>query len=101
MTKLAKILSLVLALTMLCGVAFAEEVVYERGDDDEIYDAVLGDFTALMEAAEAARVAALTPEQKKAEEDAKAAKAAKAEEEAKRLAEIHARMVEEGRKLLA
>ena len=53
------------------------------------------------EAAEAARVAALTPEQKKAEEDAKAAKAAKAEEEAKRLAEIHARMVEEGRKLLA
>ena len=54
MTKLAKILSLVLALTMLCGVAFAEEVVYERGDDDEIYDAVLGDFTALMEAAEAA-----------------------------------------------
>ena len=54
MTKLAKILSLVLALTMLCGVAFAEEVMYERGDDDEIYDAVLGDFTALMEAAEAA-----------------------------------------------
>ncbi len=53
------------------------------------------------EAAEAARVAALTPEQKKAEEEAKAAKAAKAEEEAKHLAEIHARMVEEGRKLLA
>ena len=54
MTKLAKILSLVLALTMLCSVAFAEEVAYVRGDDDEIYDEVLGDFTALMEAAEAA-----------------------------------------------
>ena len=35
MTKLAKILSLVLALTMLCSVAFAEEVAYVRGDDDE------------------------------------------------------------------
>ena len=51
-----KLLSLLLALTMLLGVmgAFAEDVVYERGDDDEIYDSVLGDFTALMEAAEAA-----------------------------------------------
>ena len=53
------------------------------------------------EDAEAARVAALTPEQKAAEEKAKADKAAKAEAEAARLAEIHARMVEEGRKLLA
>ena len=51
--------------------------------------------------AEAALVAALTPEQKAAEEAAKAEKARKAEEEAKRLAEVHARMVEEGRKLLA
>ncbi|MCR5491209.1 MAG: MFS transporter [Bacilli bacterium] len=50
---------------------------------------------------EAARVAALTPEQKKAEEEAKAAKEAKAEEEAKALAEAHAKMVEEGHKLFA
>ena len=54
MIKLTKVLSLVLALAMLCSVAFAEEAAYVRGDDDEIYDAVLGDFTALMEAAEAA-----------------------------------------------
>ena len=51
-----KLLSLLLALTMLLGVmgAFAEDVVYERGDDDEIYDSVLGDFESLMAAAEAA-----------------------------------------------
>ena len=54
MIKLTKVLSLVLALAMLCSVAFAEEAAYVRGDDDEIYDAVLGDFTALMDAAEAA-----------------------------------------------
>ena len=55
MIKLTKVLSLVLALAMLCSVAFAEEAAYVRGDDDEIYDAVLGDFTALMDAAEAAK----------------------------------------------
>ena len=55
MIKLTKVLSLVLALAMLCSVAFAEEAAYVRGDDDEIYDAVLGDFTALMNAAEAAK----------------------------------------------
>ena len=54
MTK--KFLSLLLALSMLLTVvgASAEDVVYERGDDDEIYEEVLGDFEALMEAAEAA-----------------------------------------------
>ena len=51
-----KLISLLLALTMLLGImgASAEGVAYERGDDDEIYDSVLGDFEALMEAAEAA-----------------------------------------------
>ena len=54
MTK--KFLSLLLALSMLLTVvgASAEDVVYERGDDDEIYEEVLGDFEALVEAAEAA-----------------------------------------------
>ena len=55
MKTLKKYVSLLLAVAMLLTVAgsFAE-AAYERGDDDEIYDAVLGDFTALMEAAEAA-----------------------------------------------
>ena len=54
MTK--KFLSLLLALSMLLTVvgASAEDVVYERGDDDEIYEEVLGDFEALMNEAEAA-----------------------------------------------
>ena len=49
-------LSLLLALSMLLTVvgASAEDVVYERGDDDEIYEEVLGDFEALMNEAEAA-----------------------------------------------
>ena len=56
MKTLKKYVSLLLAVAMLLTVAgsFAEEAAYVRGDDDEIYDAVLGDFTALMEAAEAA-----------------------------------------------
>ncbi len=56
MKTFKKYLSLLLAVAMLLTVAgsFAEEAAYVRGDDDEIYDAVLGDFTALMEAAEAA-----------------------------------------------
>ena len=56
MKTFKKYVSLLLAVAMLLTVvgSFAEEAAYVRGDDDEIYDAVLGDFTALMEAAEAA-----------------------------------------------
>lgn len=56
---------------------------------------------AAKEKAEADRIAALTPEQRKAEEDAKAAKEEKAAKDAAELAKIHAEMVENGHKLLA
>ena len=44
MKTLKKYVSLLLAVAMLLTVAgsFAEEAAYVRGDDDEIYDAVLG-----------------------------------------------------------
>ncbi|MBO4884067.1 MAG: peptide ABC transporter substrate-binding protein [Clostridia bacterium] len=53
--KTTKILSLVLALMLAFGSigAFAE-ATYERADDEDVYEEVLGDFEALMEAAEAA-----------------------------------------------
>ena len=56
MKTFKKYLSLLLAVAMLLSVvgAFGEGAVYERGDDDEIYDAVLGDFSALMQKAEEA-----------------------------------------------
>ncbi|MBR6028054.1 MAG: peptide ABC transporter substrate-binding protein [Clostridia bacterium] len=56
MSKMTRLLSLLLAVAMLLGAvsAFADEVVYERSDDEEIYELVLGDFGAYMEAAEAA-----------------------------------------------
>ena len=54
--KTTKILSLVLALMLAFGAvgAYADAVTYERADDEDVYEEVLGDFEALMEAAEAA-----------------------------------------------
>jgi len=54
--KTTKILSLVLAFMLAFGAigACADAVTYERADDEDIYEEVLGDFEALMEAAEAA-----------------------------------------------
>jgi len=51
-----KFLSMLLAMIMVLGVvgASAEAVTYERGDDEDIYEEVLGDFEGLMAAAEAA-----------------------------------------------
>ena len=55
MKNVTKFLSLLLAVLMVLSVcASAETVVYERADDEDIYEEVLGDFEALMEAAEAA-----------------------------------------------
>lgn len=51
-----KFLSLLMALVMVLGIvgASAESAVYERADDEDIYEAVLGEFGSLMEASEAA-----------------------------------------------
>lgn len=49
-----RILSLLLVAIMMVSVCFAEEVKYERGDDDEIYEAILGEYTQLMDEAKAA-----------------------------------------------
>ena len=46
-----RILSLLLVAIMMVSVCFAEEVKYERGDDDEIYEAILGEYTQLMDEA--------------------------------------------------
>lgn len=53
--KATKFLSMLLAVIMLfCTVASAESVQYVRGDDEEIYNAVLGDYAEMMAAAKAA-----------------------------------------------
>ena len=49
-----KILSLVLALVMLSSVCFAEGVTYERGDDEEVYYSILGEYEELCLAAKEA-----------------------------------------------
>ena len=50
--KATKFLSMLLAVIMLfCTVASAESVQYVRGDDEEIYNAVLGDYAEMMAAA--------------------------------------------------
>ena len=56
MKNVTKLLSMLLAVIMVLGIAVAsaEEVAYVRADDEDIYEEVLGDFEALMEAAEAA-----------------------------------------------
>jgi len=52
-----KFLSLLLVLAMALGVvsALAENVVYERADDEEIYLEVLGEYDELMQTAKAAK----------------------------------------------
>ena len=52
-----KLLSLVLALVMMLGVvgSFAEDVAYERAEDEDIYMEVLGDYDEMMKAAKAAK----------------------------------------------
>ncbi len=52
--KASRFLSVLMALVMLCSVAFAEGALYERGDDEEIYNALLGDYTAKLNEAKAA-----------------------------------------------
>ncbi len=53
--KTTKILSLVLALMLAFGaIGACADATYERADDEDVYDEVLGEFEALMEAAEAA-----------------------------------------------
>ena len=56
MKKLAKTLSLLLALVMVMGCvgAYAEGVTYERADDEDIYEEVLGEYEALIQAAKEA-----------------------------------------------
>lgn len=56
MKNVSKFLALLMALVMALGVvgAAAEAVVYERGDDDEIYYEILGDYNDLMAAAKTA-----------------------------------------------
>ena len=51
-----KLIALLMALCMILGVASvsAEDVVYERAEDEEIYLELLGDYDALMKAAKAA-----------------------------------------------
>ncbi len=53
--KATKLLSLLLAVAMmLCVFASAEVVQYERGDDEEIYYSLLGEYVEKMEEAKAA-----------------------------------------------
>ncbi|MDR0898551.1 MAG: ABC transporter substrate-binding protein [Oscillospiraceae bacterium] len=52
--KVTRFLSLLLALLMLCSMASAEAVTYVRGDDEEIYYALLGDFNEKLAEAKAA-----------------------------------------------
>lgn len=56
MKNVSKFLSMLLAVVMVLGIAgaSAESVAYVRADDEDIYEEVLGDFEALMAAAEAA-----------------------------------------------
>lgn len=56
MKNVSKFLSMLLAVVMVLGIACAsaESVAYVRADDEDIYEEVLGEFEALMEAAEAA-----------------------------------------------
>jgi len=56
MKNVSKFLAMLLALVMVLGIACAsaESVVYERADDEDIYEEVLGEFEALMAAAEEA-----------------------------------------------
>ena len=51
-----KFLAMLLAMIMVLGVVgvSAEAVTYVRGDDEDIYEEILGDFEGLMDAAEAA-----------------------------------------------
>lgn len=50
-----KFLSMLLVVAMLlCSVAFAEEVTYERGDDEEIYNMLLAEYQELVDTAKAA-----------------------------------------------
>jgi len=54
--KTTKLMSLLLVLVLVFGAigASAEGVVYERADDEDIYEEVLGEYEALIEAAKAA-----------------------------------------------
>ena len=56
MKNVSKFLSMLLAVVMVLGIAgaSAESVAYVRSDDEDIYEEVLGEFEALMAAAEAA-----------------------------------------------
>ena len=55
MKNVSKFLSMLLAVIMVLGVVCASaEAVYERGDDEEIYYEVLGDYNDLMAEAKAA-----------------------------------------------
>ena len=56
MKNVSKFLSMLLAVVMVLGIAgaSAESVAYVRADDEDIYEEVLGEFEALMAAAEAA-----------------------------------------------
>ena len=51
-----KLIALLMALCMILGVASvsAEDVAYERAEDEEIYLELLGDYDELMKAAKAA-----------------------------------------------
>ena len=54
MKNVSKFLSMLLAVIMVLGIvgASAEQVTYVRADDEDIYEEVLGEFEAYMEAAE-------------------------------------------------
>ena len=55
MKNLSKLLAMLLAVIMVLGaVAASAETLYERGDDDEIYEEVFGEYNELMAKAKAA-----------------------------------------------